>query len=135
MAKLTITQMSVKYPIKADTLRYYERIGLIPNVPRSANGHRIYPEYLQSWIEMIICLRHSGISIEKLIEYVQLMKQGDSTLKTREDLLVEQRDLLLEKQRNLQRSIDRLSHKISLYQSGKIKQDKNYFEEYRIMDD
>lgn len=135
MAKLTITKMCEKYPIKADTLRYYERIGLIPAVPRSANGNRLYPEYLQKWVEMIICLRHSGVSVEKLIEYVELLEQGDATLQAREDLLVEQRDLLLEKQRNLQRSIDRLSHKISLYQSGEIKQNKNYFEEYRIMDD
>ncbi len=84
---------------------------------------------------MIICLRHSGVSVEKLVEYVELLKQGDATLQARENLLVEQRDLLLEKQRNLQRSIDRLSHKISLYQSGEIRQNKNYFEEYRIMDD
>lgn len=135
MAKLTITKMCERYPIKADTLRYYERIGLIPRVPRSTNGNRIYPEYLQKWVEMIICLRHSGVSVEKLVEYVELLKQGDATLQARENLLVEQRDLLLEKQRNLQRSIDRLSHKISLYQSGEIRQNKNYFEEYRIMDD
>lgn len=135
MAKLTITQMCAKYPIKSDTLRYYERIGLIPPVPRTASGHRTYPEYLQEWVEMIICLRHSGVAVEKLIEYVKLLEQGDATLKAREDLLVEQRDALLEKQHNLQRSIDRLTHKISLYQSGEIKQRKNYFEEYRIMDD
>lgn len=57
--EMTITQIAAKYNLTTETLRYYERIGLLPEVPRQSNGNRYYPEELQDWIEMIICLRHS----------------------------------------------------------------------------
>ncbi|WP_283583630.1 MerR family transcriptional regulator [Limosilactobacillus difficilis] len=135
MADLTITEVSKKYDLKADTLRYYERIGLIPSVPRQSNGNRYYPDDLQSWIEMIVCLRHSGVTIETLIDYAHLMEQGDATLDAREELLREQLALLEQKRHNLDRSINRLQHKISLYETGEIKKQKSYFDEYRILDD
>lgn len=135
MTDLTITNVSEKYHLKPDTLRYYERIGLIPAVPRKKNGNRYYNEGLQKWIEMIVCLRHYGITVEALVDYVKLIEQGDSTLQAREDLLKEQLALLETKKKNLNRSIKRLEHKISLYESGEIKQGKSYFEEYKILDD
>ncbi|RVU77514.1 MULTISPECIES: MerR family transcriptional regulator [Lactobacillus] len=135
MADLTITEISKKYNLKPDTLRYYERIGLIPAVPRKKNGNRYYNEGMQNWIEMIVCLRHSGVSVEALADYAELIQQGDATLDARENLLKEQLTMLEEKKKNLNRSINRLKHKISLYESGEIKQGKSYFEEYKIMDD
>ncbi|ABX27238.1 MerR family transcriptional regulator [Lactobacillus helveticus] len=122
MTDLTITDVSEKYYLKLDTLRYYERIGLIPAVLRKKNGNRYYNEGLQKWIEMIVCLRHSGITVEALVDYVKLIEQCDSTLQAREDLLKEQLALLETKKKNLNRSIKRLEHKISLYESGEIKQ-------------
>lgn len=135
MADLSITQVSQKYDITSDTLRYYERIGLIPKVPRKANGNRYYNEGMQGWIEMIVCLRHSGVTVEALIDYAQMLQQGDTTLDAREELLKEQLSMLEEKKHNLDRSINRLKHKISLYETGEIKKGKSYFEEYKIMDD
>lgn len=121
MADLSITQVSQKYDITSDTLRYYERIGLIPKVPRKANGNRYYNEGMQGWIEMIVCLRHSGVTVEALIDYAQMLQQGDTTLDAREELLKEQLSMLEEKKHNLDRSINRLKHKISLYETGEIK--------------
>lgn len=135
MTNLTITEVSKKYNLKPDTLRYYERIGLLPEVPRKSNGNRYYNEGMQGWIEMIVCLRHSGVPVEKLIDYADMLREGDSTLKAREDLLKEQLDELELKKKNLNRSIKRLKHKISLYETGEIKENKSYFEEYKIMDD
>lgn len=132
---LTITQVSEKYNITPDTLRYYERIGLLPKVPRQSNGNHYYDDSVQEWIEMIVCLRHSGVPVEKLIDYAEMIQKGDSTLQAREDLLKEQLANLKEKQHNLNRSIARLEHKISLYESGEIKQHKRYFTEYKIMED
>lgn len=135
MADLTITQMSKKYKIKTDTLRYYERIGLLPPVPRRANGHRYYNEGLQDLLEMIICLRHSDVPVETLIDYTQLLQQGDATLQARQDLLEEQLAILKNKQAVLQRAVDRLAFKVKLYQTGEIRKNKNYFNELHIMDD
>lgn len=84
---------------------------------------------------MVICLRHSGVTVESLIDYAQMLAQGDSTLDAREALLKEQLSLLEEKKHNLNRSIKRLKYKISLYETGEIKKGKSCFEEYKIMDD
>ncbi|MDO5376206.1 MAG: MerR family transcriptional regulator [Staphylococcus rostri] len=131
----TITQVSEMYGIKANTIRYYERIGLLPEIPRKPSGNRYFTDALNKWLEMVICLRHSGVSIEVLINYCQLLMQGDKTVEEREKLLREQLHILLNKQRNLQRSIDRLHHKIELYESGEILDKKTYFEEYGIIFD
>ncbi|MDK6803749.1 MerR family transcriptional regulator [Lactobacillus mulieris] len=135
MANLTITEISKKYNITTDTIRYYERIGLLPNIPRKSNGNRYFTDGMQHFLEMVICLRHSGVSVDSLVEYVALIQEGDATLDARKELLEEQRDLLEEKEHNLQRSIDRLNHKISLYESGEITEDKSYFKEYKINED
>ena len=135
MSDLTITEVSKKYNIKPDTIRYYERIGLLPKIPRKNNGNRYFNEGMQGWIEMIVCLRHSGVPVEKLIDYADMLRAGDSTLQAREDLLKEQLKELEDKKKDLNRSIDRLKHKISLYKSGEIKENKSYFEEYKILDD
>lgn len=135
MADLSITEVANKYNLKPDTLRYYERIGLLPKVPRRKNGNRFYTDDMQDWIEMIICLRHSGVTIETLVDYAELLQEGDSTLNAQEELLKEQLEMLKHKRYNLNRSIHRLEHKISLYESGEIKEHKNYFEQYKIMED
>lgn len=131
----TISEVSEKYQISSSTLRYYERIGLLPNIPRQANGNRYFTDQLLNWLEMIICLRYSGVPIEKLIEYAKLIQKGDDTIATREALLREQLAELYQKRVNLQRSIQRLEDKIALYESGEITQESSYFEAYQIMQD
>lgn len=131
----TISEVSEKYQISSSTLRYYEKIGLLPNIPRQTNGNRYFTNQLLNWLEMIICLRHSGVPIEKLIEYAKLIQKGDDTIATREALLREQLAELYQKRVNLQRSIQRLEDKIALYESGKITQESSYFEAYQIMQD
>lgn len=133
--KYTITEVSKKYDINANTLRYYERIGLLPNIPRQPNGNRYFTEKILNWLEMIICLRHSGVPIEALIDYAKLLQMGSKTIEARENLLREQLEGLYLKKVNLQRSIKRLEHKIGLYESKEILEEQSYFEEYGIKDD
>ena len=76
---MTIAEASKKYGVSADTLRYYERIGLLPPVPRNKSGIRDYDEESCRWIEMMLCMRKAGVQIEALIEYVALFRQGDAT--------------------------------------------------------
>ena len=115
---MTIAEASKKYDISADTLRYYERIGLIPPVPRSKSGIRDYDETSCRWIELMKCMRAAGVQIEALVEYVALFRQGDETIEARKALLVEQRELLMSRMADMQRSLDRLNEKITLYQQG-----------------
>ena len=74
---MTIAEVSRTYDLSADTLRYYERIGLIPPVHRSAGGIREYDEEDCRWIEFIKCMRGAGLPIESLVEYVALFQQGE----------------------------------------------------------
>lgn len=121
---MTITEVSKKYDISADTLRYYERIGLLPPVPRTKSGIRDYDEDSCRWIELMKCMRSAGVQIEALIEYVALFQQGDGTLEARKNLLIEQRKQLIERIRQMQQSLGRLNDKIEGYENGLIKAEK-----------
>lgn len=112
---MTIGEVSKKFEISTDTLRYYERIGLIPPVPRNKSGLRDYNEDSCNWINFIKCMRSAGMPIEALIEYVQLFQMSDSTIEARKSLLVEQLKNLEVKRDNIQHTIDRLNIKIQHY--------------------
>ena len=115
---MTIAEVSKKYELSADTLRYYERIGLVPPVPRNKSGIRDYDTESCQWVELMKCMRSSGVQIEALIEYVALFQQGDETIGARKALLIEQRDQLVERMAEMQRSLDRLNDKIERYDQG-----------------
>ena len=115
---MTIAEVSRKYEISADTLRYYERIGLVPPVPRSKSGIRDYDEASCGWVELMKCMRAAGVQIEALIEYVNLFQQGDRTIDARKELLKEQRCQLAARMAEMQRSLDRLDEKIDRYEKS-----------------
>ena len=121
---MTIAEVCKKYDLTADTIRYYERIGLIPTIPRTKNGIRDFDEESCRWIEFIKCMRSAGMEIEILLEYVKLFKQGKNTVVARKELLEEQREKLLKKQKDINATIKRLNYKLELYEeiiSGKRK--------------
>jgi DNA-binding transcriptional MerR regulator len=126
---LTIAEVSKKYDLTADTLRYYEKIGLLNNVPRTESGIRNYDKNSCRMIEFIKCMRGAGVEIEVLIEYMSLFEKGKSTVKARKKLLEEQREKLLEKQKNINETVDRLNYKISLYEEIEAGKRKDFTEE------
>ena len=113
---MTITEVAAKYELTPDTLRYYERIGLIPAVERTSGGIRDYREEDCRWIEFIKCMRLAGLPVEILIEYVKLFQQGDETLDVRKSLLIEQRSALVSRISNMQETLNRLNMKIERYE-------------------
>ena len=114
---MKITEVSKKYDLSPDTLRYYERIGLIPSVNRNKGGIRNYTEEDCKWIEFIKCMRGAGLPIEVLIQYVTLFQQGDLTTQTRKELLIEQRNQLIAKMKEMQNTLELLNYKIESYES------------------
>ena len=125
---MTIAEVSKRYNITPDTIRYYEKIGLIPHVPRNKSGIRDFDENSCNWIEFIKCMRSAGLSIEVLTQYISLFKQGNETAKARKELLVEQRKKLLEKQEDINRTIKRLDDKIELYNDIILGKRKDFLE-------
>lgn len=114
---MNIGEVSKKYELSVETLRYYERIGLIPEVPRNKSGMREYDENSCNWISFIKCMRKAGVGIEALIDYVKLFYQGDKTIEARKEILLEQRKNLLDKLEDIQESLELINFKIDNYES------------------
>lgn len=123
---MTIAEASKKVNLSADTLRYYERIGLIPEINRSKSGIRNYTERDLNRIEFVKCFRNSGVSIETLIEYMKLLKKGDSTIEDRKQLLISQREVIQKRLDEIQNAFERLNFKIYNYEKFLIEREKNY---------
>lgn len=126
---MTIKEVSEKYNISQDTLRYYERVGMIPPVTRTSGGIRDYQETDLSWVELAICMRSAGLPVEAMIEYVRLYQEGDQTIPARLQLLVDQKEALLEQKRQIDTTLERLNYKISRYEkaieTGKLTWEKD----------
>lgn len=120
---MTITEVSKKFNLSQETLRYYERIGLIPSVNRNKSGIRDYTEEDCRWVEFIKCMRSAGLPIEALIEYVSLFQQGDETVEARKELLIEQRNQLEAKMEDMKKTLERLDYKISRYEQTVVKKE------------
>lgn len=112
---MTISEVSEKYGLSRDTLRYYERVGIIPPVHRTSGGLRDYTEEDCKWVELVKCMRSAGLSVEVLKEYVNLTQQGSQTFLKRRELLVQQREQLVAQMQVIQETIDRLDYKIAFY--------------------
>lgn len=112
---MNIKEVSLKLNISIETLRYYERIGLIPKVNRNRNGYRDYTEKDLNWIYYIKALRQAGVSIELMIEYISLFQQGDHTRKQRKEILLAQEKKLEDSIKNIQEALNYLRVKINRY--------------------
>ena len=119
---MTIAEVGKKFNLTADTLRYYERIGLIPNVGRTAGGIRNYTEMDCGWIDFIKCMRNAGVQVESLVEYVKLMQEGASTEDARKLILIRERNRIAEKVEELQNTLERLNVKIEKHYCVKPKE-------------
>ena len=112
---MTISEVSKKYGLSQDTLRYYEKVGAIPPVHRTKSGVRDYTEEDCGWVDLVKCMRGAGLSVEVMAEYVRLQLQGDETIPQRRQLLVDQRDQLTTQLQVIQDTMKRLNYKISRY--------------------
>ena len=115
---MTIREVSEQYKISQDTLRYYERVGMIPPVTRTAGGIRSYTEEDLRWVSLAKCMRNAGLPVEAMIEYVRLYREGDSTISARLRLLTDQREVLLGQRQQIDETLDRLNYKISRYEEA-----------------
>lgn len=113
---MKIKEVSEKFDISQDTLRYYERISMMPPVTRTAGGIRDYTEEDLKWVELVICMRSAGLPVEVLIEYVKLYQDGDTTIPARLQLLMDQKEVLLNQKKQIDETLDRLNYKIAGYE-------------------
>ena len=130
---MTIKEVCEKYDITPDTLRYYERVGVIPEVHRTKGGIRDFTDEDVAWVENAICMRSAGVPVEMLIEYVRLYQEGDGTFQARRDILAEARGEIQKQLDKYQATMDRINYKISRYdeaiKTGVLIWDRSFTEE------
>lgn len=112
---MKIAEVSEKYGISSDALRYYEKVGILKNIPRK-NGIREYDETSCKKIEFVKCMREAGVEIGILCKYMDLFEQGSYTVSQRKELLEEQQVKLLEKKQAIENTLKKLEYKITLYE-------------------
>jgi len=130
---MKIAEVSERYGLSSDTLRYYERVGLIPTVNRNESGIRDYNELDLRRVEFIKCMRSAGLPVEVLIEYVALVQKGDRTIEARKEILIEQRKLLVDRMNEMQKTLDILDHKIEVYENAVLKKEKQIVQAEEVM--
>ena len=113
---VTIKEVCEQYGLTPDTLRYYERVGVIPEVSRTSGGIRDYQEEDIKWVENAVCMRDAGVPVEMLIEYVRLFQLGDETIAARANLLKEVRERILETKKKYDTALEKLDYKIGRYE-------------------
>ncbi len=113
---MTIKEAAEKTGVSVDNLRFYEKIGLIPAVPRTSSGIRNFDEATLSWVEFVLRFKRSGMPLEMIRRYVELALQGDSTKQERKELLLAAKEDLLKKQEQIQESLDVINYKLDTYE-------------------
>ncbi|MDR1079635.1 MAG: MerR family transcriptional regulator [Deltaproteobacteria bacterium] len=115
---MNISEASKKFGLSADTLRYYEKIGLMPAVTRKPGGSRDYGEEEFGWVEFVKLMRGAGVEVEALTRYVRLFQEGPATAGQRKQILIEQRAKMAARISEMNASLDRLDMKIAHYETS-----------------
>jgi len=127
---MLIKEVSDTLGVRPETIRYWEKVGLVHPSERTESGYRDYDEIMVEWIRYIKCLRAIDVPIKNIKKYIDLFAVGDSTITERKNILIEQRDSLIKQMNDLQMSLDFANQKIDNYESmilpdeSKFKTDK-----------
>lgn len=124
---MIIAEVAKTYGLTPDTLRYYERVGLLPSVRRTPGGIRDYSEEDCRWVEYIKCMRAAGVSVETLIEYVRLFNEGAETIQARKKLLLEQREQIVARINEMNDVLAKLDWKLDGYEERMLKFEEENF--------
>ncbi len=103
--------------LTSDTLRYYEKDGLLSDILRLPNGHRRYSKHDLEWLKFVLCLKSTGMPLKKIRLYKNLMNEGESTATERKELLKNEKIRILKEMESLQKALSTIDWKINYYQS------------------
>lgn len=122
----TMKETCEKVGMNYETLKFYCNEGLIPDVGRNKNNHRVFTDKQIAWISNLPCLKNCGMSIQEMKEYLALCLEGETTIPVRKEILAEKRKVLAEKMRILQDNIDYIDGKQKFY-DGVLAGEIEYF--------
>ena len=111
---MTIGEVALKFNVSIDTLRYYEKLGLIKNVNK-VSGKRIYNDDNIKDLKFVLCMKLAGLSLKDIILFLNYYEQGDETIDLRLEMLKKQKNILMEEIKEKKETLDYLNYKIDLY--------------------
>ncbi len=111
----TIKQAAEKMHLTAYTLRYYEKEGLLPFVERDSSGNRLFTDNDIEWLGLICCLKNTGMPIRQIKKFIQGALEGDQTLESRLEMLIQHRKDVLKQIEELNKNLDKINWKIDYY--------------------
>lgn len=115
----TVGEMAKRLGIPASTLRYYDQEGLLPFVERSSSGMRMFKDSDYEWLQIIECLKKTGMPLKDIKTFILMALEGDSTIDPRLELIYKQRESVLKQMEDLQQTLDTLDYKVWYYETAK----------------
>ena len=111
----SIGQVARKTGLSTYTLRFYEKEGLLPNVRKNSAGLRVFSDADLQWLQMIECLKETGMPLKGIRQYIEWFDAGDSTLSQRLEMFQKQREKVLADIAALQKHLAKIDYKVNLY--------------------
>lgn len=111
----TIGQVAKKTGLSVHTLRYYEKEGLLPFIKKNSAGLRVFSDSDLGWLELIECLKATGLHLKGIKQYIDWYIEGDSTLQQRLDMFKQQKIRVEQQMAELQKHMNKINYKIELY--------------------
>lgn len=111
----TVGEAAARTGFSIDTLRYYERLGLVAGVDRTAGGRRRYTNDDLGWLRLVSCLRGTGMPVREMQEFAELARAGDHNFQARCELLLAHRDRVNAHVAELHEQLRLIQHKIDYY--------------------
>jgi len=108
--------------LATSTLRYYEKEGLLPYVSRDSNGRRQYTEKQVEWIKLVMSLKETGMTIEEIKKYTDLVSAGNNTRQERRDLLLTHKKKVEKQVVQTEQYLERITRKIAYYEASVLGQ-------------
>lgn len=115
----TVGEVAKQLDVATSTLRYYDKEGLLPFVERSSGGMRIFKEEDLSWLEIIGCLKKTGMPIKDIKHFIDCCMEGDSRIDERLSIIESQRDAVIKQKKEMQEMLDMLNYKCWYYETAK----------------
>ena len=115
----TVGEMAKKIGVAPSTLRYYDKEGLLPFVERSGGGIRMFKDSDMESINIMECLKKTGMTIKEIKQFIDWCREGDSTIEDRLALIDRQRENVLKQMEQLYRTLDTLTYKHWYYETAK----------------
>ncbi|WP_414732958.1 MerR family transcriptional regulator [Acetobacterium carbinolicum] len=115
----TVGEMAKKLNVAASTLRYYDKEGLLPFLERSSGGIRMFKDDDLSWLQIIECLKKTGMPIKDIKHFMDCCMDGDSKIDERQSIIESQRDAVIKQIKEMQEMLDMLNYKCWYYETAK----------------